>query len=146
MIDLKTILLEYAATTSHKLKLLDGDKFSIDFAYRMKDGSTRYQLVWCWIAKGRARGKDCVYFTSRVGNFKPDLNLYLLLKEAGYGAYSTVTIVSDKDNEGNPCESVVVQASPLLEHTTKESLLNVLYEVGETADILEQKYFGADKY
>ena len=110
----------------------------------MKDNSNRFQVVWCWIEAGRGKGKDCLYMTSRAGIYNPELNLYQLLKESGFGTYSTITVVSDKDKEGNPCETIVVQASPVLEFLSKEEFLFILWEVAEIADILEVKHFGGD--
>lgn len=144
MIDLREVLTEYAEVKKYKLKELDNGKFSIDIAMKLKDGSFRYQFVWIWIAEGRAKGKDCVYLTSRAGIYTPKANMYQLLKESGYGVYSTVTIVPDKDKEGNPCETVVVQASPILEYLQKEEFIEILWEVAEIADILEEKHFGGD--
>lgn len=144
MIDLREVLTEYAEVKKYKLKELDNGKFSIDIAMKLKDGSSRYQFVWIWIAEGRAKGKDCVYLTSRAGIYTPNANVYQLLKESGYGVYSTVTIVPDKDKEGNPCETVVVQASPILEYLQKEEFIEILWEVAEIADILEEKHFGGD--
>ncbi len=144
MIDLREVLTEYSDVKKYKLKELDNGKFSIDIAMKLKDGSFRYQFVWIWLAEGRAKGKDCVYMTSRAGIYTPNANLYQLLKESGYGVYSTVTIVPDKDKEGNPCETVVVQASPVLEYLQKEEFIEILWEVAEIADILEEKHFGGD--
>ena len=67
-----------------------------------------------------------------------------MLRDGGAGNYSTVTIVPDKDKEGNPCETIIVQASPVLEYLTKEEFLFVLWEVADVADILEEKHFGGD--
>ena len=114
MINLREVLTEYAEVKKYKLKELDNGKFSIDIAMKLKDGSSRYQFVWIWLAEGRAKGKDCIYLTSRAGNYTPNVNVYQLLKESGYGVYSTVTIVPDKDKEGNPCETVVIQALSLI--------------------------------
>lgn len=144
MINLREVLTEYAEVKKYKLKELDNGKFSIDIAMKLKDGSSRYQFVWIWLAEGRAKGKDCIYLTSRAGNYTPNVNVYQLLKESGYGVYSTVTIVPDKDKEGNPCETVVIQASPILEYLQKEEFIDILWEVAEIADILEEKHFGGD--
>ncbi len=144
MINLKEVITEYAESKKYKLRELDGGKFSIDIAMKLKDGSFRYQFVWVWISEGRAKGKDCVYFTSRAGTYTPNVNLYQLMKESGYGVYTTVTIVPDKDKEGNPNETIVVQASPVLEHLSKDEFLYILWEVAEVADILEEKHFGGD--
>lgn len=144
MINVKEVLTEYADSRKYKLRELDGGKFSIDIAMKLKDGSFRYQFVWIWISAGRAKGKDCVYFTSRAGTYTPNANTYQLMKESGYGVYTTVTVVPDKDKEGNPCETVVVQASPVQEFLSKDEFLYILWEVAEVADILEEKHFGGD--
>ncbi|MFK7796147.1 MAG: hypothetical protein AB8E82_01755 [Aureispira sp.] len=144
MIDLKAVLTEYATAKEFKIKELDNGKFSIDVILKLKAGSARYQFVWVWIAEGRAKGKDCVYITSRVGIYTPNVNVYQLLKESGYGVYSTITIVPDKDKEGKPCESIFIQASPILEYLEEEELIEILMEVAEIADILEEKHFGGD--
>ena len=144
MIDLKETLTEYAAEKKYKIKELDGGKLGIDIAMKLKDGSFRYQFVWVWMVEGRGKGKDCIYFTSRAGIYTPKINLYQLVKESGYGVYSTITIVPDKDKEGNPCETVVVQASPVQEFLSKEEFLYILWEVAEVADILEERHFGGD--
>lgn len=144
MIDLKQVLTEYAESKKYKIKELDGGKLGIDIAMKLKDGSFRYQFVWVWLVPGRGKGKDCVYFTSRAGTYTPNVNLYQLVKESGYGVYSTITIVPDKDKEGNPCETVVVQASPVQEFLSKEEFLYILWEVAEVADILEERHFGGD--
>lgn len=148
MFDLKMTLLEYAATSSHKLKVLEDGKFCIDFRFRMGEGKKdRLQMVWCWIAKGRKPEEKCVYFSSRVGIYSPNINLFTLMKDAGRCFHSTITIVSDKNKEGQPCESIIVQASPNLKYVTKEFFLEVLFEVAETADILEERHFdGVDIY
>ena len=70
-------------------------------------------LYGYWEVKGRGKGKDCVYLTSRVGSYSSSIDLYQLVKEAGYGIYTTVTVVGDKDKAGKPCESIMVQASPV---------------------------------
>lgn len=144
MINLKEVLTEYSEKKKFKLSELGEGKYSIDIAMKLKDGSYRYQFVWVWITEGRGKGKDCVYFTSRAGIYTPKSNLYKLIKESGYGIYTTVTIVADKDTDGNPCETVVVQASPVLEYLSKEEFLFILWEVAEVADILEEKHFGSD--
>lgn len=144
MIDLKEVLTEYVTAKQYKLRELDGGKFSVDIAMKLQDGSFRYQFVWVWISPGRGKGKDCVYFTSRAGTYTPTANLYQLMKESGYGVYTTLTIVPDKDKDGNPCETVVVQASPVYDFLTKEEFLYILWEVAEVADIVEEKHFGGD--
>ena len=144
MIDLKEVLTAYSEERKYKLKEIDVGKFSIDIAMKLKDGSFRYQFVWIWVSEGRGKGKDCVYFTSRAGTFSPNVNVYQLIKESGYGVYTTITIVPDKDKDGNPCETVVVQASPVHEFLSKDEFLYILWEVAEVADIIEEKHFGCD--
>jgi len=144
MIDLKETLTEYAAAKKYKIKELEGGKLGIDIAMKLKDGSFRYQFVWAWVVAGRGKGKDCIYLTSRAGIYTPKVNLYQLVKESGYGVYSTITIVPDKDKAGKPCETIVVQASPVQEFLSKEEFIYILWEVAEVADILEERHFGGD--
>jgi hypothetical protein len=146
MIAIDKLLKEYAFAQKYKLSLLENGKYCIDIAMKLKDGSFRYQFVWVWEVKGRGKGKDCVYLTSRVGSYSSSIDLYQLVKEAGYGIYTTVTVVGDKDKAGKPCESIVVQASPVLEFLSKEAFLFILWEVAEVADILEEKHFGKDQH
>lgn len=144
MINVKEVLEKYAEVKGYKVKELENGKFSIDVSMQLKDGTSRYQFVWIWIAEGRAKGENCVYLTSRAGTYTPNVNLYQLLKESGYGVYSTITIVPDKDKDGKPCETVVVQASPIQKYLTQEEFLYILWEVAEVADIIEEKHFGGD--
>ena len=144
MIDLKKVLTDYANSKKYKLKEMDNGIFSLDISMKLSDGSMRYQYVWIWVIPGRAKGQDCIYLNSRVGTFNPTINLYRLMKDSGAGVYSSVTIVNDKDKQGNPCESIVVHASPIQNMVTKEEFLYILWEVAERADILEERYFGGD--
>ena len=144
MIDLKKVLTDYANSKKYKLKEMDNGIFSLDISMKLSDGSMRNQYVWIWVIPGRAKGQDCIYLNSRVGTFNPTINLYRLMKDSGAGVYSSVTIVNDKDKQGNPCESIVVNASPIQNMVTKEEFLYILWEVAERADILEERYFGGD--
>ncbi len=144
MIDLKEVLTEYAEAKKYKLKEMDGGVFSLDIAMKLSDGSFRYQFVWAWVIPGRAKGQDCIYLNSRIGTYNPTVNLYNLMKDSGAGVYSSVTIVNDKDKQGNPCETIVVHASPIREMVSKEEFLYILWEVAERADILEERFFGGD--
>lgn len=144
MIDLKKVLTDYADSKKYKLKEMDNGIFSLDISMKLSDGSMRYQYVWIWVIPGRAKGQDCIYLNSRVGTFNPTINLYGLMKDSGAGVYSSVTIVNDKDKQGNPCESIVVHASPIQNMVTEEEFLYILWEVAERADILEERYFGGD--
>lgn len=145
MVDLKKLVQDTAEKFNTKFKELGEHSFVIDIPLKLKDGSFRYQYVYSSFSKGFAKGKDCFYVYSRCGTYSNDLNLYSLLKEAKFGVYSMVTILSDKDSEGNPVESVIVQASPIVEYTTYDELFYVICEVAEVADLLEEKYFGVDK-
>ena len=66
MFDPRTTLLEYTASTSHKLTTYDNGKFCVDFLFKMKDGTERYQMVWCWISANRGRGKKKTASISQV--------------------------------------------------------------------------------
>jgi len=145
MIDLKAILTEYADEHNFEFKELGDGKYGIDIAIRLKDGSYRHQFVWLWIVKGRGRGMDCVYFISRAGRFTPEINTNQLIRESGHGTYTTITVMADKDKRGNPCETIVVQASPVYEFLSKEEFLYILWEVADVADIIEKRHFGGDQ-
>lgn len=145
MVDLKKLIQDTADKFITKFKELGENSFVIDIPLKLKDGSFRYQYVYASFSKGFAKGKDCFYVYSRCGTYSSDLNLYSLLKEAKFGVYSMVTILSDKDGDGNSVESVIVQASPIVEYTTYDELFYVICEVAEVADLLEEKYFGVDK-
>jgi hypothetical protein len=116
----------------------------MDVAIRMKDGTFRYQFVYVWVIQGRYFGKDVVYMNSRCGEFTQNLNLYKMLKESGYGTFSSVTITTDKRADGSPCETVIVQAVQPIEFTTESILNEVIYDVAYNADIIEATYFGGD--
>ncbi|MGZ4037293.1 MAG: hypothetical protein ACXVPQ_05650, partial [Bacteroidia bacterium] len=89
-------------------------------------------------------GKDVVYMNSRCGEFTQSLNLYKLLKESGYGTFSSVTVTTDKRTDGSPCETVIVQAVQPIEFTSETILNEVIYDVAYNADIIEATYFGGD--
>lgn len=133
-----------ATKYNYKIKDIGDNKYSMDIALKLKDGTFRYQFVYVWISNIGRDSKPCIYMNSRVGRFTPNLNLYNILKEAGYGIYSSVTIVNDKDKEGNPCETVIVQAAPNVEHTNDDLLNDIIFEVAANADLLEEKFFGGD--
>lgn len=143
--DLKGALEQIAQKYNYKLDRLNEEQWRMDVALQLKDGSFRYQYVYIWISKGYARGKDVIYMNSRVGMYSQNANLYNILKEAGYGVYSAITITNDKTADGTPCETIIVQASPIAEYTGIDTLNYIIFEVASVADILEEKYFGGDK-
>ncbi len=145
MLDLRSALLNISRRWNYKMDEVSPEVWRMDVAIPLKDGKFRYQFVYIWQAKGRwFNQKDCIYINSRCGTYTQALNHYNLLKEGGYGFYTSVTVTNDKDKEGRPCESLVVQASPVLEWTTPELLNEIIYEVAYNADIIEERYFGGD--
>ena len=68
-----------------------------------------------------------------------------MFKDVAAGTYCMVTISKDTDLEGNPCETIIVQASPNLESTNYDLFHDILLEVAVVADFLEEKYFKTDK-
>lgn len=119
--------------------------YLLDIPFVFKDGSKRYQYVYVRIMPQRYKGQDCILVNSRCGIYNPGINTYQLLKECGYGVYTTITIYPDKTADGKDCETVVVQASPMVNATSYEELKIIIWEVAEAADIIEEKYFGGDK-
>jgi len=147
MLNFDTTIKDVAAKFNAQIKELSPGVYSLDIPFKLKDGSSRYQYVYAWAIPGRAKGKDCFYFNSRCGTFDPKAtDTYSLLKEAGFGYYSMITITKDKLSDGTPCETVIVQASPIAEHIgSVDELADIVWEVAEVADIIEEKYFGGDK-
>jgi hypothetical protein len=137
---------QIAREWSTKFDDLGNNTYRMDVPLKLTDGSYRYQFVFGREAKD-SRGNDVYYFTSRIGVANPGVNFYMMLKEAGLGVYSMITIVNDTDAGGNAREVLLVQASPLKMYTQDYNLVKfIISEVGEMADFLEQKYFGGDTF
>lgn len=145
--ELKSKMEQVAREWNTKFDDLGNGVYRIDVPLRLNDGSMRYQFVFGREAQGFAKGKDVFYFNSRAGVVNPGTNLYNMLKEAGLGVYSMVTIINDHDQNNNPREVLLVQASPIKEYTQDYELIKfIIAEVAEVADFLEQKYFGGDNF
>jgi len=144
MIDLKTSLQNISAKWKYKLDEVSPNVWRIDVAIKMKDESWRYQFVYVWEVETRFFGKPAYYMNSRVGEFNANLNLYSIIKESGFGNYTSITVTTDKRADGTPCETLICQAALAKEHTTEALLDQVLYEVANNADIAEEKFFGGD--
>lgn len=142
--DLKLAITNISTRWNYKMDEVSPGIFRVDVAIKMKDGSYRYQFVYVWIIAGRYHGKDVVYMNSRCGEYGPNLNLYKLLKESGYGTYCSVTVTTDKRADGTPCETVIVHAVQPVEFTSETILNEVLFDVAYNADIIEETYFGGD--
>lgn len=146
MLDLKASMQEIARQMNAKFQEVNADVYLLDVPFKMKDGSFRYQYVYGRLARERAKGKDCFYFSSRCGTLTDATNRYGLLVEAQYGVYTMITCVSDKTADGSPCETVIVQASPVSAFVQSlDELYSIIWEVAEVADIVEEKFFGGDK-
>jgi hypothetical protein len=144
MFDLKVAVTNISTRWNYKMEEVSPGIFRMDVAIKMKDGNFRYQFVYVWKIEGRYFGKDVVYINSRCGEFNTNLNLYKLLKEGGYGTYSSVTVTTDKRADGSPCETVIVQGVQPIEFTNESILNEVIYDVAYNADIIEETYFGGD--
>lgn len=144
MFDLKMIVTNIANRWNYKIEEITPGIFRMDVAIKMKDGSFRYQFVYIWVIKERYFGKDVVYMNSRCGEFNQNLNLYKILKESGYGTFSSVTVTTDKRKDGSPCETIIVQAVQPIDFTNETILNEVIYDVAYNADIIEATYFGGD--
>ena len=143
--ELKQSLTNISERWKYKMEEVSPGVFRMDVAIKMKDGAWRYQFVYVWIIAGRYFGKDVVYMNSRCGEFTQNLNLYKLIKEGGYGTFSSVTVTTDKRADGSPCETVVVQAVQPIEFTSEVILNEAIYDVAFNADAIEALYFGGDK-
>ncbi len=143
--DLKIALTNICEKWKYKMDEISPGIFRIDVSIKQKDESMRYQFVYAWIIPDRHWGKPVVYMNSRCGEFNLNLNLYQILKESGYGTYTSITITTDKRADGSPCETIVAQAVQPIEHTNEAILNECLYDVAVSADTVEKIYFGGDK-
>jgi hypothetical protein len=122
-------------------KLDDGITWAIDVPFKLND-KTRFQWVYITYGVGVAKGNDIYDVRSKVGDYSAGIDLHGLLQEAKYGFYSAICI-REFNRDGKQVEVVFVQASPLAEHVnTYEQLKFIVEEVGSTADLLEDKFYG----
>ncbi len=142
--ELQATLQQIATRYNYKLDEIKPGTFRMDIAVPLKDGKFRYQFVYIWKIQ-EPSGRERIYMNSRCGIYTPQLNLYNIMKEAAYGNYCTVTITTDQNADGVPCETIITQAVPALAMTTPELLNEIIYEVAVNADIIEEKFFGGDK-
>ncbi len=119
--------------------------FRVDVPLQYKDGTWRYQYVWGRVTPGYAKGMDTYYFNSRAGELTRGVDTYQMLQEAGMGVYSMITVIKDKRPDGSECETLLVQASPVVNFTNDYNQVKyIISEVAEVADFLEKKYFGGN--
>ncbi|MEM7102238.1 MAG: toll/interleukin-1 receptor domain-containing protein [Bacteroidota bacterium] len=142
--ELKNRLQQLANENGFEFTEYQRNQFHIRVTFDMPDKTQRYQSVYTWIADIGKDNKPCIYMNTRVGIYSPQVNLYEFAKEAAYGIYSAITIVDDKDTNGNPCETIILQAAPNLESTNYDLFKQIVLEVAATGDFLEEKYFGKD--
>jgi hypothetical protein len=144
--ELKQTLTDIALKWGYKMEELSPGVFGLDISIKRKNSDTiRYQYVTARFEEIEGAEKK-VYISSRSGICHNGLNYYELLKESLFCNYCTVCILATKDKEGNPNESVIVQAAPLAKHTNSDMLDTILFEVANNADYIEEKFFGGDKY
>ena len=141
--NLQESLTEIAARWNYKVSEVSAGVFAIDVALKLKDGTTRYQFAYARMETAQ-NGQQRIYITSRCGIYHPNLNFYSLLRETGNCNYATITIGNGKDKDNKPIEVVMAQAAPLEAFTTTDLLDAILFEVANTADYIESKYFGGD--
>jgi hypothetical protein len=147
MLDFNNAIREVAKRFNAQIKEISPSVYALDIPFVTKGGNNRYQFVYAWVVKGRAKGRDCFYFNSKVGTYHSQINLKKIVREAGFANSATITIIDDKQTDGSPCETLIVQAAPLAEHVTSiDEMADIIWEVAELADVLEEKYFGGDKY
>ena len=144
MFNLREAIENISIRWRYKLDRLPSDVYRIDVAIKVGENKFRYQLVYIWQIPDRYFGKPVIFMNSRCGEYSPNLNLYHLLKEAGYGTLSTITVTTDKKSDGSPCETVVCQAAIPVEFVNEHILDKTIFEVAYNADVVEEKYFGGD--
>lgn len=144
--DLKQTLTDIALKWGYKMEELTPGVFGMDISIKRKTSETiRYQYITVRFEEFEGAEKK-IYISSRSGICHDGLNYHDILKESLFCNYCTVSILATKDKEGNPDESLIVQAAPLEKHTSPDMLDTILFEVANNADYIEEKYFGGDKY
>ena len=127
-------------------KLDDGITWAIDVPFKLSDDKFRYQWVYVSYGVGVAKGKDMYDIRSKVGDYSSKLDVQGILQESKFAFYSTVCIREVK-REGNSVDVVHVQAGPLADYVTDFELFRlILEEVASNADIMEEKFYGVDKF
>jgi hypothetical protein len=145
MFNLKQSLDAISAKWKYKLdELSTPGVYRMDVAIKVGEEKWRYQFVYIWESKERYFGKPAIYMNSRCGEASQRLNYYNILKEAGFGNLTSITVTTDKRADGSDCETIVCQAGLPVDFITEELLSNTIYEVANNADIIEEKYFGGD--
>ncbi|TAF63135.1 MAG: hypothetical protein EAZ55_14520 [Cytophagales bacterium] len=145
-LDLKKMMQEASQRFGTKFEELPSGAYLIDVPLKLKDGSIRYQYVYGSVGLDPTQNKEFFYLNSRCGIINEQTDFAGILRDARYGIYTTIAIVNDRQRDGTPCETLIVQASPLVEYTAQEQLLYIITEIAEKADIIEEKYFGGDMH
>lgn len=144
MFDLKQTLENISAKWKYKLDEVSPGVFRMDVALKVGEDKWRYQFVYIWQIPDRYFGQPAIFMNSRCGEYSPNLNLYHMLKESGYGSLSSITVTTDKKADGSPCETIVCQSAIPVEFVTEQIVDKTIFEVAYNADIIEEKYFGGD--
>lgn len=118
--------------------------YRLDVPLVYPDGTNRNQFVWARTSENATKdGRSVFYFQSRAGILTPQTDLRALLREALYGIYTMICIMDETDPDGNPIETVYVQASPIVDYCQHEDIVyDCILECAIVADYLEKKYFG----
>ena len=142
---LKELLTEIALKWGYKLNQLPSGSLSLDVTIRKKDGTSRFQYLTVR-EEELVQGERRYYITSQSGAISNNINYYEILKDAGSCNYSAVTVLTANGSDGQPVYYIGVQAAPLVQHTSRDLLDTILFEVAFYADRLEEKHFGADQF
>ena len=142
---LKDLLTEIALKWGYKMNEQPSGYLSLDIPIRKKDGTSRFQYLTVR-EEELVEGERRYYITSQSGIVSDKTNYYEILKDAGSCNYSAVTILTSNGTDGQPVYYIGVQAAPLVEHTSKELLDAIIFEVAFYADRMEEKHFGSDQY
>jgi hypothetical protein len=141
--NLKETLTGIAQRYNYKMTEFADDVFGLDISLKQQDGTYRYQYAYVRPQQTEGTRKK-IYITSTCGVYNNAINFYNILKENAYCNFTTITIGSRKNKDGNPEEVIMVQASPLEEFLTAELLDYIIFEAAFNADYLEKTYFGGD--
>ena len=144
MKEFKTRIEEISKKRNWKFAELPNDILRLDISLVLADKKVRFQYVFISFKKGKDKQKDRYYMNSRIGKYNERLLLPMVKKTGSILSYSSLGVINDKDKEGNPIETFIIQAVP---HTivSDELLLEIIFEVGNYADYMEEIYYGEDQ-
>jgi hypothetical protein len=126
---------------SCQIKEFSPTQFGVDVPIKLKDGRTRYQMVY--ITAGGNEERPFFDVSSRMGLVQAGIKIWDLLEEAGrYCNYTGVFILQQKLETEQLADVLWLGCRPLAKHTSDDLMKDIVWETAVNADYFEEKYFG----